>query len=137
MRPILHWLTLSLLISASNGVAVSRTLPSSPPTVTLQSGVLEGFFFNADGAAFLGIPYAAPPVGELRWKPPQPVRTWKGSRMATQFGAACPQRPANWFPYKTGYARGVDRKSAAAKASFWPWDCYSSHRWRQHMGQDI
>jgi para-nitrobenzyl esterase len=99
MRPILHWLTLSLLISASNGVAVSRTLPSSPPTVTLQSGVLEGFFFNADGAAFLGIPYAAPPVGELRWKPPQPVRTWKGSRMATQFGAACPQRPANWFPY--------------------------------------
>ena len=38
---------------------------------------------------------------------------------------------------KPGYARGVDRKSAAAKASFWPWDCYSSHSWRQHMGQDI
>lgn len=99
MGPILSWLTLSLLIYASNGVAVDRTPPSSPPMVTLQSGILEGLSFNEDGAAFLGIPYAAPPVGELRWKPPQPVETWRGSRMATQFGAACPQRPANWFPY--------------------------------------
>jgi len=69
--------------------------------VTLQSGVLEGLPFGAaqNGAAFLGIPYAAPPVGELRWKPPQPVGRWKRPRMATQFGAACPQHPANWFPY--------------------------------------
>ena len=68
--------------------------------MTLQSGILEGLSFSAtrNGAAFLGIPYAAPPVGELRWKPPQPVGTWKRPRMATQFGAACPQRPANWFP---------------------------------------
>jgi para-nitrobenzyl esterase len=49
--------------------------------------------------AFLGVPYAAPPVGDLRWKPPQPVSPWSGPRKATEFGAACPQLPARWFPY--------------------------------------
>lgn len=46
--------------------------------------------------AFLGVPYAAPPVGDLRWKPPQPVRHWNGTRKATEFGATCPQLPAGW-----------------------------------------
>ncbi|MGA8160586.1 MAG: carboxylesterase/lipase family protein [Acidobacteriaceae bacterium] len=40
---------------------------------------------------FLGIPYAAPPVGPLRWKPPQPEAKWKGAREATQFGDRCMQ----------------------------------------------
>jgi para-nitrobenzyl esterase len=40
---------------------------------------------------FLGIPYAAPPTGELRWKPPQPVQQWQGIRKADAYGAACPQ----------------------------------------------
>jgi para-nitrobenzyl esterase len=80
--------------------------PASTPStvklrVKLKSGILEGAPLPPmqNGAAFLGIPYAAPPVGELRWKPPQPVSRWNGTRQATQFGAACPQRPASWFPY--------------------------------------
>jgi len=40
---------------------------------------------------FLGIPYAAPPIGDLRWKPPQPAKKWQGVRSATAFAAACPQ----------------------------------------------
>jgi para-nitrobenzyl esterase len=40
---------------------------------------------------FRGIPYAAPPVGALRWKPPQPAASWKDVRSATAFGKACPQ----------------------------------------------
>jgi para-nitrobenzyl esterase len=40
---------------------------------------------------YLGIPYAAPPVGELRWQPPQPLERWQGPRDATQFGNHCPQ----------------------------------------------
>lgn len=45
---------------------------------------------------YLGIPYAAPPVGERRWRPPQPVPRWKGVREATQFASHCPQ-PASPF----------------------------------------
>lgn len=45
-------------------------------------------------ARFLGVPYAAPPVGPLRWRAPQPVPAWAGARTATRFGPACPQPPA-------------------------------------------
>ena len=71
------------------------------PTVTLKAGIVEGVHFGPGqtGEAFLGVPYAAPPVGDLRWKPPQPVRPWTGMRRATKFGSACPQLPAGWLPY--------------------------------------
>jgi len=71
------------------------------PTVTLKAGIVEGIHFGPGqtGVAFLGVPYAAPPVGDLRWKPPQPVTPWTGVRRATKFGAACPQLPAGWLPY--------------------------------------
>ncbi len=45
---------------------------------------------------FLGIPYAAPPVGPLRWRPPHPAARWRGIREATAFGPHCPQ-PASAF----------------------------------------
>jgi para-nitrobenzyl esterase len=71
------------------------------PTVTLKAGIVEGVHFGPGqtGVAFLGVPYAAPPVGDLRWKPPQPVTPWTGMRRATKFGAACSQLPAGWLPY--------------------------------------
>jgi para-nitrobenzyl esterase len=72
---------------------------SLAPAVTLSSGALRGTRFGKDGngVAFLGIPYAAPPTGELRWKPPEPARHWVGIREATQFAAACPQLPEPWL----------------------------------------
>jgi para-nitrobenzyl esterase len=45
------------------------------------------------------VPYAAPPTGKLRWKPPEPVAHWAGMRNATEFGAACPQLPEPWLTY--------------------------------------
>ncbi len=63
--------------------------------VKTQSGKVAGAV-SADGSvmAFKGIPYAAPPVGELRWKEPQPPAAWKGVRDATQFCASCMQNRA-------------------------------------------
>ena len=61
-------------------------------TITLDSGKVSGT--TADGyQRFLGIPFAAPPVGDLRWKPPQPVEPWSGVKECTEFGPACPQPP--------------------------------------------
>jgi len=61
-------------------------------TVKVEQGKVKGKTIN-DGKvkAFLGLPYAAPPVGDLRWKAPQPAAKWKGERDATNFGAHCAQ----------------------------------------------
>ncbi|MGA8594376.1 MAG: carboxylesterase family protein [Bryobacteraceae bacterium] len=60
--------------------------------IQTASGLLEGTM-SADGKVriFKGIPYAVPPVGDLRWKAPQPVAAWEGVRKATEFGARCMQ----------------------------------------------
>jgi para-nitrobenzyl esterase len=65
---------------------------SNPLVIKTDKGKLRGAF-TTDGKvrAFKGIPYAAPPVGPLRWQPPQPAAKWKGVRDATQFGARCMQ----------------------------------------------
>ena len=57
-----------------------------------NGGRIEGDY--QDGLyVFKGIPYAAPPVNELRWLPPQPVPPWEGVRQAREFGPIAPQNP--------------------------------------------
>ena len=105
MRRHFHWLAACLLICVSTCQGRPWAVPDAPaPTVTLDSGTLEGAPFGPgqNGVAFAGVPYAAPPVGDLRWRPPQPVRKWNGTRQATHFGAPCPQLPSGWFPYIAG-----------------------------------
>lgn len=85
-------LLLSLALTGAPGMAA----PALPPRVTVAGGVLEGFpIARPQGTvrAFLGIPYAAAPVGALRWRPPQPAAVWQGVRQATIFGSRCMQRP--------------------------------------------
>ena len=59
---------------------------------TTRSGMVEGQLLESGIAAFRGIPFARPPVGELRWRPPLTESAWQGVRTAHQFGAACWQR---------------------------------------------
>ncbi len=62
--------------------------------VKTTKGYVSGTVIGEPGkevSVFRGIPYAAPPVGELRWKPPQPVESWKGIRECTRFTAMSPQ----------------------------------------------
>jgi para-nitrobenzyl esterase len=58
--------------------------------VSINSGDLNGGSLEAT-RFFVGIPYAEPPVGDLRWRAPQPYSGWKGTRSATTYGARCPQ----------------------------------------------
>ncbi len=60
--------------------------------VNTAQGKVRGKTINQGKVkAFLGLPYAAPPIGDLRWRPPQPPASWKGERDATEFGARCAQ----------------------------------------------
>jgi len=62
------------------------------PTVKTAQGEAAGkWILQGTQKAFLGLPYAAPPTSELRWKAPQPASPWKGVRDATRFGARCEQ----------------------------------------------
>jgi para-nitrobenzyl esterase len=73
-------------------LSISSFAMADPLTIKTQQGKIHGKLIN-DGKvrAFLGIPYAAPPVGDLRWKAPQPPAHWKGMRDATKYGARCLQ----------------------------------------------
>jgi len=88
--------TLGALAAAAPAASASalggRGAAGGPVTGT-ATGAVRGL---ANGAVneFLGIPYAAPPVGALRWQPPQPAASWSGVRDATQFAPHCPQLPS-------------------------------------------
>ena len=62
------------------------------PTVTIGQGRLRGRR-DGDVDSWRGVPFAAPPVGPLRWRPPEPAGGWAGVRDATRFGPDCPQQP--------------------------------------------
>jgi para-nitrobenzyl esterase len=81
--------------AAAAGTAATRSSTSAMPLVITADGAVRG---KTTGTAdeFLGIPYAAPPVGRLRWRAPQPAAHWSGVRDATTFGPHCAQ-PATPF----------------------------------------
>jgi para-nitrobenzyl esterase len=66
-------------------------LAGAAEIVRTESGAVEGVRTGEGYQSFNGIPSAAPPVEELRWKPPQRVAKWNGVRNATEFGARCMQ----------------------------------------------
>jgi para-nitrobenzyl esterase len=91
-RLMVAGVTLGALIAAAPVVSAStggQPAPGGPVAVT-ANGAVRG---TSSGPVneFLGIPYAAPPVGALRWQPPQPAASWPGVRDATQFAPHCPQ----------------------------------------------
>jgi len=88
-------LPLALLIGVTLAAVLSLAL--RPPTAletTLRhppAGDLIGFAEDHDTYAWLGIPYALPPLGELRWRAPRALPHWKGVKQALTYGDACPQ----------------------------------------------
>src|SRR5215471_20612922 len=100
LRRVARWARRSILVavlalavvpaSASAGAAGSH---AGALTVDTDRGLVRGRMVGAT-TEFLGVPYAAPPVGDLRWRPPQPHARWAGVRDATSFGAHCAQGPS-------------------------------------------
>ena len=77
-------------IAASQITVLAAQEPASKLTVRIQPGLISGSVVR-DVLLFKGIPFAQPPVGELRWRPPQPVKPWAGVRLATEWGHPCMQ----------------------------------------------
>ncbi len=68
-----------------------QAIPVDRTVVAVESGRVSGAPVDGDVWVYKGIPFAAPPIGSLRWRPPQPVAAWDGVRDATAFGPACMQ----------------------------------------------
>jgi para-nitrobenzyl esterase len=81
-----------ILVCSLAGLAAvgAATAQQTTTVVRVDSGQLQGAM--EDGVvSYKGIPFAAPPAGDLRWRPPQPVAPWTGVRPASEFGANCMQ----------------------------------------------
>src|SRR5580658_5075806 len=72
------------------GAAFAESGPDASQVAT-ESGLVQGQALADGMVVFRGIPYAAPPVADLRWRPPQPAPVWRDVRQATQFAPACMQ----------------------------------------------
>jgi para-nitrobenzyl esterase len=90
-RPI-ESIALCVLLLAGKAFAADQ--------VKIASGVIEATTPAKDGVrSFKGIPFAQPPVGDRRWREPQPVKDWTGARNADQFGPRCMQRTSPMADY--------------------------------------
>jgi para-nitrobenzyl esterase len=83
--------------AARSGVAAATSVNDDELTVTTENGVVHGL--TVPGAfAFLGLPYAAPPTGNLRWQAPEPPASWNDVRDASEFAPSCPQQAGPFAP---------------------------------------
>ncbi|MGI5198506.1 carboxylesterase/lipase family protein [Streptomyces sp. CA-288835] len=89
-------LATTVLTAAGSTAAAPAPTEQKPPLVRTESGWVRGET-TSEGRQFLGIPYAQPPVGKLRWRAPRPVEPWSGVRTADDFGNRCVQT-ASWDP---------------------------------------
>lgn len=105
------------VVTAASLLVCAAAFAKAParPIVAVETGKLEGVI-EGSTQAFRGIPFAAPPEGALRWKPPVAAKAWAGVRDAAQYGAACPQ------------AR--DHKEAWAQVGPTSEDCLFLNVWR-------
>lgn len=88
------------------------------PTIKIDSGVLIGE--AKDGIlSFKGIPYAAPPVGKLRWMPPAPVEAWKGARETRAFGPSCMQPVMQGLPPEADFSAGGNISEDCLTLNIW------------------
>jgi para-nitrobenzyl esterase len=82
-----------LLATAVLALSLATAAGAAEAPVRTTGGLVRGASAAEGVRVFKGLPYAAPPVGPLRWRPPAPAAGWTGVRAADAFGPACPQKP--------------------------------------------
>jgi hypothetical protein len=89
---ILFYFVAADAIKSTEEIVEEQCLMSTRRRLTVETkcGELEGVLAR-NLYTFKGVPYAAPPVGELRWLPPQPCKSWQGVRPANNYGTIAPQ----------------------------------------------
>lgn len=117
-----HRLLLALLLALLPASGFAGPNETGAPHVAIEQGSLAGTL-EGELAVYRGIPYAAPPVGTRRWKPPGPAPSWSGIRSAAEFGPACTQ-PA--LPSSSLYYEAFPRTSE---------DCLTLNVWAPERAQ--
>lgn len=110
----------NLLIVASLAGGLMVASPAlAQPTAKIAAGTIEGV--KKEGVrVFLGVPYAEPPVGDLRWREPQPVKPWPGVRAATRFAPSCQQDEGKPFgPYTASFLTAGERSEDCLYLNVW------------------
>ncbi|MCQ2112975.1 MAG: carboxylesterase family protein [Bacteroidaceae bacterium] len=116
------------LVCAMLPLAASQLKAQNLPVLTIEGGQVQGVKTDIDGVVvYRGIPYAAPPINELRWKAPQPVVPWKGVKVCRVFGH--PGYQANHLPggYATEWGYGEEAPYSE--------DCLYLNVWTTASGQ--
>ena len=109
--------TIVSVIALMTGFVASAR--AQAPVVQTTNGAIAGSI-DEGIRSFKGIPYAQPPVGPLRWRPPQPATAWAGTRDATRFGNDCMQKPF------------ADSRAPAVSE-----DCLTLNVWTPAQGRDL
>jgi hypothetical protein len=93
-RRTVHFILLTIVLIAA-GLAGTRMTATEPEPIRIDAGLISGVSGEHDAGVrvFKGVPFAAPPLGPLRWRPPAPVQHWDSVLRAYRFSAVCPQPP--------------------------------------------
>jgi len=91
----------ALVLPACHAADSEAPADTANPVVATDAGKVRGAVTNDGSVVFRGIPFAAPPVGDLRWKPPQPVDPWDDVLDTVEEAPTCPQRDQGWNKFAT------------------------------------
>ncbi|MEO8620228.1 MAG: carboxylesterase family protein [bacterium] len=127
---------MNAILTAATAVVlmILRPDPNAPPRATVGGETLEGVR-SGNVSVFKGIPYALPPVGALRWKPPVPLPAGAGLRKAAAFGPSCMQPPTAMVNFITAAAKVIGTETQVTDQPFkTDEDCLSLNVWTGSMG---
>ena len=127
-----------LAILALAAIAGCATVPIAEPTAEAGGEILAGVRLDPGDqmVVFRGIPYAAPPAGELRWRPPEPHLPRAGQQNASRFGSACPQLQGSPDWYRDVAEKFGQPGSEIAELTDIREDCLYLNVWTQNLAGD-